>query len=132
GSGTIPLEACLQGRHGIGSDLSPFAYTLTAGKIAFPACDRVDACVDALEAGIAHPEQVPSVPGELEAFYHPRTLAEIVSARAIVLEALYSAGWGEGVGAWAFVGSAILHLLHGNRPYALSRRSHNIIPIPPK
>src|SRR3989337_1927833 len=26
----------------------------------------------------------------------------------------------------------MLHILHGNRPYALSRRSHNIMPWPPK
>jgi hypothetical protein len=34
-------------------------------------------------------------------------------------------------GHW-LVKAALAHVLHGNRPYALSRRSHGIIPIPPK
>ena len=42
GSGTVPLEACLNGRHGIGSDLSPLAVVLTRGKIAFPGEAELD------------------------------------------------------------------------------------------
>lgn len=33
GVGTIPFEACLQGRKGIGIDLSPFAFHVTSAKI---------------------------------------------------------------------------------------------------
>ena len=33
--------------------------------------------------------------------------------------------------AWAFTMSCCLHILHGNRPYALSRRSHPITPFAP-
>jgi hypothetical protein len=38
----------------------------------------------------------------------------------------------ERASATAFTLASLAHILHGNRPYALSRRSHNIIPIPPK
>ena len=31
----------------------------------------------------------------------------------------------------AFILSCLLHVLHGNRPYALSRRSHPITPLAP-
>ncbi|TOC21177.1 hypothetical protein CGJ88_25735, partial [Vibrio parahaemolyticus] len=33
---------------------------------------------------------------------------------------------------WALVMSCMMHILHGNRPYALSRNSHPITPYAPK
>ena len=36
GVGTIPFEACLQGRIGIGNDLSELAYVVTKAKIEKP------------------------------------------------------------------------------------------------
>ncbi|MGH2663985.1 MAG: hypothetical protein ACRDH8_14540 [Actinomycetota bacterium] len=72
-----------------------------------------------------------TAPAEIHSFYHLRTMAEILTARDLVLEGMQLQDK-ERVGAWTLVGAAISHLLHGNRPYALSRRSHNIIPIPPR
>src|SRR3989337_2854803 len=36
GRGTVPLQACSQGRVGVGNDLSPFAHLLTAAKVDAP------------------------------------------------------------------------------------------------
>ena len=36
GVGTIPFEACLQGRVGIGNDLSELAYIVTKAKVEKP------------------------------------------------------------------------------------------------
>ena len=33
GRGTTPLQACAEGRIGVGNDLNPFAYLLTAAKV---------------------------------------------------------------------------------------------------
>ena len=33
GRGTTPLQACAEGRIGVGNDLNPFAYLLTAAKL---------------------------------------------------------------------------------------------------
>jgi hypothetical protein len=33
GRGTVPLQACAEGRIGVGSDLNPFAHLLTAAKV---------------------------------------------------------------------------------------------------
>src|SRR5712691_8966420 len=33
GRGTTPLQACAEGRIGVGSDLNPFAHLLTAAKV---------------------------------------------------------------------------------------------------
>src|SRR5436305_2805113 len=36
GRGTVPLQACAEGRVGVGNDLSPFAHLLTAAKVEPP------------------------------------------------------------------------------------------------
>lgn len=41
GAGTIPLEACLQGRFGDGVDINPLAYANTLAKVAFPSYEDV-------------------------------------------------------------------------------------------
>ena len=33
GRGTTPLQACAEGRIGVGNDLNPFAHLLTASKV---------------------------------------------------------------------------------------------------
>jgi len=33
GRGTVPLQACVEGRLGVGNDLNPFAHVLTAAKV---------------------------------------------------------------------------------------------------
>ena len=33
GRGTTPLQACAEGRNGVGNDLNPFAHLLTAAKV---------------------------------------------------------------------------------------------------
>lgn len=63
--------------------------------------------------------------GPLPEYYHPRTLDEILLARRFFKEHPPTEK-----GA-ALVFACLLHILHGNRPYALSRRSHPITPFSP-
>lgn len=130
GVGTIPFEACNQGRVGIGSDLNPLAAVVTRAKVSPPSRGALDAVVAELEDGVSHAPARPAVEEEIASFFHHRTLAEIVAARSILLGSLDSSG--ERGDASAFALACLAHILHGNRPYALSRRSHNVIPIPPK
>lgn len=128
GVGTIPLECCLTGRIGIGSDINPLAYYTTHAKIAFPKKSVVNERISKLKSFISD-EQMgddsDSVDAEIREFYHPKTLTEILKAkRFFELEEFDNIS--------SFLISCIAHILHGNRPYALSRRSHNVIPIPPK
>ena len=58
--------------------------------------------------------------GPLPDYYHPKTLDEILLARRFFKE---NPPTGHGA---ALVFACLLHILHGNRPYALSRRSHPI------
>lgn len=49
GVGTIPFEACLQGRIGIGNDLSELAYVVTKAKIEKPNRSGVEDVVHQLD-----------------------------------------------------------------------------------
>ena len=97
-----------------------------------PSEEQVEQVLRSLESYIERTaDEMPldAMEPEIREFYHEQTAREILSARAFLAER--SNGFREGP-ALLFVTACLAHILHGNRPYALSRRSHNIIPIPPK
>ncbi|UNK36631.1 hypothetical protein MNR02_08920 [Shinella sp. H4-D48] len=57
-------------------------------------------------------------------YFHEETLAEVLKARRILLGSDHSRPRN-------FIKACLLHILHGNRPYALSRVSHPITPFSP-
>ncbi len=59
-------------------------------------------------------------------YFHENTLEEILCARDF-----FSQDPRPENAEWALVLSCMLHILHGNRPYALSRTSHPITPYAP-
>src|SRR5690606_31632019 len=63
----------------------------------------------------------------IQEYYHPNTLKQVLLARDFFIK--YNQ---PECGNWALVFSSMLHILHGNRPYALSRTSHPITPYAPK
>ena len=62
---------------------------------------------------------------KLSDYFEAQTLQEIILARRFLLENFPSSS------EEMLVISSLLHILHGNRPYALSRRSHPIVPYAP-
>ena len=132
GAGTIPLEACLQGRVGWGNDINPLANRLTSAKTTRPNVGDVERMLGDLLEWVAakSPSAVTAsvaawgLNGVLGEYFNDRTLAEIVAARSwfqrTTLDPSVSLLW-----------AAAAHILHGNRPYALSRRSHPITPFAP-
>lgn len=139
GVGTIPFEACLQGRIGVGNDLSEMAYVVTKAKLEKPAECDVMAAVDALRTFIEQNSQSAFLDedqekyatfgfnGKLPEYFHPETYKEILCARRYFLQRIQNINAAESL---AF--SVFLHVLHGNRPYALSRNSHPLTPYAPK
>lgn len=132
GVGTIPFEAALAGKLAYGFDLSPAAIAISKAKICSPNVDEILQRMDALEAHIAHARSVdysgiwqPKFNRPLAHYYHPETLNEILAARS----------WFAAQHPWGPSDSMLLacamHILHGNRPYALSRRSHPVTPYAP-
>jgi DNA modification methylase len=134
GVGTIPFEAKLNGHTAYGFDISPAALPITRAKIENVDGKRVAAILKELEKRIAKvkPDELDLTElrkirfnGPLPDYFHQRTLSEIVAARS------YFAANPPEDGASSIVFASMLHILHGNRPYALSRRSHPITPFAP-
>lgn len=139
GVGTIPFEACLQGRIGIGNDLSEMAYIVTKAKLEKPDLKDVEVVLSDLSKYIETSKNSTTISkqikkyesfgfnGKLPSYFHKETFREILSARNYLVPRIQSLTAAE-----AMVYSAFLHVLHGNRPYALSRNSHPLTPYSPK
>lgn len=137
GVGTIPFEACRQGRLGIGNDLSPLAFCVTKAKIESPKLASIKHEIPKLEKHIddnlsnLNMDNLPysdfGFNRTLGEYFHPSTFAEIILARDYFANKHERLNSGQ-----AFVMACILHILHGNRPYALSRTSHPLTPYAPK
>lgn len=138
GVGTIPLEACLQGRVGIGNDMSELAYIVTKAKVGKVSKESVYVVIERLENYILKhkneyinenelPYQDFGLNGRLPEYFHKDTYIEILCARAYFKDKKMELSNEEAV-----VFSCLLHVLHGNRPYALSRQSHPLTPYSPK
>lgn len=135
GVGTIPLEARIQGRVGIASDLSPLAAAVSRAKLESFNSDTVWGLLDDLREHVSNnesrfakdPQRSFGLNGPLEGFFHPQTLSEILSAREYLLAGSMDMYPVER----DIIKTSIMHILHGNRPYALSRRSHPLTPFAP-
>lgn len=133
GSGTIPFEACLQGRVGITNDLSPFAATLGAAKMNVPninqVLDEIREIQFFMEQKVLTEIEMKSAEFGLNSpvkdYFHEDTLKEILKLRIYFRENL---NWDPPQN---LIRANILHILHGNRPYALSRKSHSLTPYKP-
>ena len=130
GVGTVPFEAYLQGRIGIANDLSPFAFTVAAAKVEPASVADLDHALRDFEwqlPSAASAADLEGVPDEIRSFFHDDTCREVLGAKALLVDEPFG-----DTPAGRAIAAALCHVLHGNRPYALSRRSHGIIPIPPK
>lgn len=124
GSGTIPFEACYQGRKGIGVDINPLAYHTTKAKVQNVTLTELEKQITELDKFVKkNIKNNFQVEKELIDYYHKKTLNEIAIVREFFLKTKKD---------YSFLMACFAHILHGNRPYALSRRSHNIMPWPPK
>lgn len=138
GVGTIPLEACLQGRYGIGNDLSELAFLVTKAKVEKTTYDECIGVLQSLNHFIEIRKNTSAIGnqvskyssfgynGKLPAYFHEETFREILVSREYFVSRIKSISSSE-----AMVFSCLLHVLHGNRPYALSRNSHPLTPYSP-
>ncbi|MHB8814175.1 MAG: DNA methyltransferase, partial [Steroidobacteraceae bacterium] len=134
GVGTIPFEAALHGVESWGFDISPPAVHITAGKVGSASTQECEAVLERLEAFL-HKGVAPDADrkaaaeirfnGALASYYNSDTFEEVLLARRYFLDHPPASA------PEALVLACMLHILHGNRPYALSRRSHPITPFAP-
>ena len=134
GVGTIPFEARMLGHTAFGFDISPAAVAISRAKLEHVDWKEVENLVesldDAIEAGRKRKLSTAALEairfnGPLTSYFHEDTLQEILIARKFFKKHKPETG------ASALVFACLLHILHGNRPYALSRRSHPITPFAP-
>ncbi len=140
GRGTVPLQASAEGRIGVGNDLNPFAFTLTAAKVqpATPAETRtrltalrlgyrstagrwreLAAAIQADPAG-GGPEPIPA---EVAVAFHPETFAQVLFLRA----SLRSDDRTD-----RFLAAAATGILHGKSPAYLSTLMPNTFSMAPR
>jgi len=134
GAGTIPFEAALQGRRAYGFDISIMAAAITNAKINPPDHSALQRLLAKLDAFIKdykptseEVEQAAAVRFNrpIPEYFHAETMQEILAARKFFANVRNHSP------EWCFALTSMLHILHGNRPYALSRRSHPVTPFAP-
>jgi hypothetical protein len=133
GVGTIPFEAAIQGHRAVSNDKSPFAAIVARAKLGPPS---IDVALEALSRLKERMDAIALTDADWQAaefglnaavrdYFHPNTLDEVLRARKVLANSP-PADSGE-----YFTWACLLHVLHGNRPYALSRTSHPITPFRP-
>lgn len=135
GVGSIPFEAALNGRKSYGIDISLPAYFISKAKVS--KCKRnicfeeIDKLSDFIKKNKVDSIELLKTKGfgfnkTISEYYEPNTLKEILLAKRYFQMNIPKTP------EQMLIISSLLHILHGNRPYALSRRSHPIVPYAPQ
>jgi len=134
GVGTIPFEAALSGKRSFGMDISKPAYYISRAKVKKCSASEAMQYLNEMQKFInrvnltSHDKSIAENFGfnkKLCDYFEPKTLKEVLLARRFVKERQPESP------SQMLVVASLLHILHGNRPYALSRRSHPITPYAP-
>lgn len=134
GVGTIPFEAALNGNIVYGFEISPAARVISSAKVGRPYRDechrllgRLDKYIKTCNVSEQELKKAAAIAfnKSIIDYYEENTLKEILLARRFFIENPPTSS------SEHLVISSLLHILHGNRPYALSRRSHSITPFSP-
>jgi len=125
GKGTAPLEACLNGRIGLGNDRSPEAYVLTRAKVRPVPPRRVMEWIDYAKHRIdPSGYKVSEVSEDVRAFFSNYTLKQILAIKDIIEET-------EDEDLANFMKALMLGILHGPTKIHLSVKcSHSFSMAP--
>lgn len=119
GSGTIPLEASIQGRHIIAADCSDYALLLTRAKLYAP--PSVESAVERLDASLEVAEtqnvDLRTVPQWVRKFFHPETLRHSLRLARVLKDRRED-----------FLLACLLGILHHQRPGFLSYPASHLVP----
>ncbi|MCS7135586.1 MAG: DNA methyltransferase [Nitrososphaerota archaeon] len=87
GKGTLPLEACLNGRVGIGNDLAPEAYVITRAKVnPVTLYDVKEWICKTREKWSPESYDVDEVSDDVRVFFSKYTLRQILAIREILMD----------------------------------------------
>jgi DNA modification methylase len=115
GKGTVPLEACLNERIGIGNDISPEAFVLTHAKVRPVPLNKIEKFLIELSKEMGKIKEV-EVSDELDKkakiFYSKSTFEQILKIREILMYKNSDTA--------IFVKAVLCGILHGNSKVSLS------------
>ena len=153
GRGTTPLQACAEGRIGVGNDLNPFAHLLTASKVESAtrpaamtrltqlrlgwsadaddwtalarrvAADPGTTAIPAAGSGAGSATGVETVPPEVALAFHPETLGQLLHVRTTLRLDDRTD---------RFLAAAITGILHGKSASYLSEIMPNTFSMAPR
>ncbi len=77
GSGVVPYESLLAGRHAIGNDLNPYAFVVTKGKLTAPRshAEAERKATSAIKRAAEINVDLTRIPEWVKVFFHPRYAA---------------------------------------------------------
>jgi hypothetical protein len=121
GSGTIPLECIVAGRHVICTDTNPYGMLLTLGKLEAPhsvseALDRAKRYLSHLDADSSSVD-LRRTPDWVRSYFHSRTLQEIIALMSQLRNNREH-----------FLMACLLGILHHQRPGFLSYPASHLVP----
>lgn len=118
GRGTVPLEALLQGRRGLGADANPLAHALTRAKVKVPSASSVAARLRQLETAYKQAKvDTDQVPADIRMLYSASTLRQLVFLR----DELRATGHID-----PFITGLVLGMLHANHSGSGATRGFSI------
>lgn len=113
GKGTLPLEACINDRRGIGNDLAPEAYVLTKSKVNPVSLEKIEEAVSDIRASWLPGDHDPRVEDEdVRVFFSDYTLRQILALRELLLRQETNTG--------NFLKALMIGILHGPSSIHLS------------
>ena len=120
GSGTVALEALLQGRRAFTSDISAYAKILCEAKLKPP--PSLECALEKAEDILSQSHKLPDpdlrkVPAWVRQFFHPRTLKEAIKFATVCKKDENN-----------FLFACFLGILHHQRPGFLSYPSSHLVP----
>lgn len=126
GKGTVPLEACLNGRIGIGIDASPEAFVVTHAKVKPVTLIEVEKFLSKMQQKM---EEIDKIAAQTELdknakiFYSKSTFEQILKIRKILSRQRNDAA--------IFTKALMCGILHGNSKISLSLRSSHSFSMSP-
>jgi site-specific DNA-methyltransferase (adenine-specific) len=112
GRGTTAIEACFEGRRGIGSDRNPLAFVLTKAQTNVPSVGRILSRIAALQTEFESWTCDETFPWEINMIFHPKTLNQIAFLRKTLHWKTSNVD--------AFIMALLLGILHGGSKGYLS------------
>lgn len=116
GKGTTVLQAVLDGRRAVGSDVAPEAVIVSQAKVTPITQIEVESYLERL---IVEPQPISEVPGKVRIFFHDYTLSQLLAIRDRLITDIKSDDASSRKAA-AFLLGCLLGILHGHASYSLS------------